>query len=209
MFASAKKNNKYMSTDPTKTFHVLHLNLSQNANVFVKCWSSLYNYPDYELYKSTVTKPEISKKDLRKLFTWKNGMALSSKKENSFLSQVLQHEELVNELKKEFNQKKFEKTFGKMSAVWQIFLLHIIQPYEYPIFDRYVYRAYRFIQNLDEQRLPSSQSERLKLFHEEYSPFFNDMVRLADEFDQFDIDKALWTFGKVIKEYPGLLRAGT
>ena len=197
-----------MSTDTTKTFQVLQLNLSQNANAFVKCWSSLYNYPGYEVYKSTVTKPEISKKDLRKLFTWKNGTDLSTKKENSFLSQALQHEELINELKKEFDQKKFEKTFGKMSAVWQIFLLHIIQPNECPIFDKYVYRAFRFIQNLDEKRLPSNQSERLKIFHEEYRPFFIDMVKLADEFDQFDIDKALWTFGKMIKEYPGLLRSG-
>ena len=206
MFASSK-NNEYMNNDTTKTFHLLQINLSENANAFVKCWSSLYNYPDYELYKSAVTKPEITKKDLRKLFTWKNGMALTSKKESSFLSLVLQNEESVNELKNDFHQKKFEKLFGKMSAVWQIFLLHIIKPYEYPMFDRHVYRAYRIIQNLDEKRLPSNQSERLKLFHEEYLPFFNDMVRLAGEFDRFDIDKALWTFGKAVKEYPGLLKA--
>jgi hypothetical protein len=197
-----------MSTDATKNFHVLQLNVSENANDFVRCWSSLYNYPEYELYKSTVTKPDISKKDLRKLFAWKNSMVLSSKKENSFLSQVLQHEELINELKKEFSQKKFDKVFGKMSAVWQIFLLHIMYPYEYPIFDRYVYRAYKCIQNLDEKGLPSKQSEKLKIFHEEYRPFFKSMIMSADEFDQFAVDKALWTFGKMIKEYPGLLRAG-
>ena len=195
-----------MSSENAKKFYIYQLSLSPNANDFVKCWSSMHNYPGYEEYKFIITKPEISKKDLRKLFTWKNGIDLNTKKENSFLSRVLQHHELINELKKEFDQKKFEKTFEKMSAVWQIFLLHIIQPYQCPMFDKHVYRAFRYVQNLDEKRLPASQSERLKIFHEEYRPFFIDMVSLANEFDQFDIDKALWTFGKMIKEYPGLLR---
>jgi len=118
----------------------------------------------------------------------------------------LQHAELINELKKKFDQKKFEKTFGKMSAVWQIFLLHILQPYDCPMFDKPVYRASGLYKSWGKKRLPSSQSERLTIFHEQYRPFFLEMVKLATGSDVFDIDKALWTFGKMIKEHPWLVK---
>jgi hypothetical protein len=165
----------------------------------------LYNYSDYEQYKAIVTKPTLSTGDLRLLFEWKNGMNLRSKKEMSFLNQVLQHEELVHGLKSKFDYEKFENTFGKMSAVWQIFLLHIIQPSEYPIFDQHVYRAYRFIQNQDEKDLPFTRTAKLSVFYKEYLPFFLDMKDLANEHNHFEIDKALWAFGRIIKEYPGLV----
>lgn len=195
-----------MSADTTKTFPAFQLNLFEDANAFVKCWSSLYIYPKYDLYKSTVKKPEFSEGDLLLLFEWKNGMALSTKKEKSFLNQVLQKEELIYELKEDFDQDKFEKSFGKMSAVWQIFLRHIIRPSDCPIFDQHVYRAFMFIQNQDEKPLPFTQSAKLKIFHEQYCPFFLDMLELADDYDHFEIDKALWTFGKMLKEYPGMVK---
>jgi hypothetical protein len=195
-----------MNADTNKLLPILQLSFAENANAFVKYWSGLNDYPGYATYKSAVTKSEISKKELRLLFEWKNSTDLNSKKEKSFLSHVLQHDELINELKKKFDQKKFEKTFGKMSAVWQIFLLHILQPYDCPMFDKHVYRAFRFIQKLEKKRLPSSQSERLTIFHEQYRPFFLEMCKLANGSDVFDIDNALWTFGKMIKEYPGLVK---
>jgi hypothetical protein len=198
-----------MSADTTKTFPTLELKLFKNANSFVKCWSRLYNYPNYELYKSLITKPVLSEGDLRSLFEWKNGMNLSTKKENSFLTQVLHHNELVYTLKKEFDTDKFQITFGKMSAIWQIFLLHILQPSTCPIFDQHVYRAFRFIQYQDDKVLPFTRSAKLNVFQKEYYPFFLDMKDLVNEYDHFEIDKALWAFGKLIKEYPELAKVET
>lgn len=188
-----------MSADTNKMFPTIQLNLFGNANSFVRCWSSLYNYSNYEQYKAIVTKTTLLTGDLR-LFEWKNGMNLSSKKELSFLNQVLQHEEVVHELKSEFDYEKFESTFGEMSAVSQIFLLHIIQPSEYPIFDQHVYQAYRFIQNQDEKTLPFTRTAKMSVFYKEYLPFFLYVKDLADKHDHFDIDKALWAFGRIIKE---------
>ena len=195
-----------MSAETTKTFPAFKLDLFEDANAFVKCWSDLYNYPDYGKYKSLVTKAIFSEGDVRSLFEWKNGMKLSIKKEQSFLSHVLEHEDIIHELKRQFDQKKFDDTFEEMSAVWQIFLLHIITPSNCPIFDQHVYRAFMFIQHQDEKPLPFTQKSKLKIFHEEYCPFFLDMLELADEHDHFKIDKALWTFGKIINEYPGLVK---
>ncbi len=134
-------------------------------------------------------------------------MNFSGKKEQSLLSQVLEHEELIHELKREFDQAKFDSTFGRMSAIWQIFLLHIIKPSTWPIFDQHVYRAFMFIQHQeDEKPLPFAQKSKLEIFHKEYCPFFLDMLELVDDYDHFEIDKALWTFGKMIKEYPELVK---
>jgi hypothetical protein len=89
-----------MNADLTKTFPVFELNLFSNANAFVEFWSALYNYPNFDLYKSIVSKPEFTKEDLLSLFEWKNGMTLSSKKEEYFINHVLQQQELIFELKK-------------------------------------------------------------------------------------------------------------
>jgi hypothetical protein len=195
-----------MSADSTKTFPVFHLNLFSDANTFVSCWSKLYNYQNYERYKSIITKPELEKGDLRVLFEWKNGMNLSAKKDQSFLNQILQHEILIQQLRLEFDEGRFDETFGKMSAIWQLYLRHIIQPSVYPIFDQHVYRAYRFIQQQEDKDLPFTRTTKLGAFYKEYYPFFLDMKDLADEHDHFVIDKALWSFGKIIKEYPGLTK---
>jgi hypothetical protein len=195
-----------MNITTSKTLPVLQLSTSGDANAFVKCWSSLYDYPEYAAYKSTVISRNLSKKDLRLLFSWKNGSGQNSKKERSMLSEFLQHDELINELKKEFDQRKFQKTFGKIPAVWQIFLLHILQPSVYPVFDKNVYRAYRIIENLEAKRLAANQEERIKIFASEYQPFFQEFCLTATGYDHFDVDKALWTFGKVSREFPGLMK---
>jgi len=195
-----------MNMTTSNALPILQLSKSGDANAFVKCWSSLYEYPEYAVYKSTVNNKDLSKKDLRQLFSWKSGAVLNTKKERSILSEFLQHDELINELKKTFDQKKFQKTFGKIPAVWQIFLLHILQPAVYPVFDKNVYRAYRVVENLEVKRLPANQEERLKIFTTEYHPFFQEFCTLATSYDHFDVDKALWTFGKVTREFPGLMK---
>lgn len=194
-----------MNADLPETFTTFQINLHGNANSFVKCWSSLYNYSDYEKYRSIVTKTFFSEGDLRTLFEWKNGMNLSSKKESSFINKILQHKDLINQLKQEFDKDKFQKSFGGISAIWQTFLLHILQPDTCPIFDQHVYRAFQYIKYRHSKELPVTRNAKLKIYSDEYKPFFSEMKKLANKHDHFEIDKALWTFGKLVKDYPGFL----
>lgn len=187
------------------TFPVFQQNATQDANQFVKFWSSLYNYKEYEQYKTAITKDQLSKKDLRVLFEWKYGGDVNTKKERGFLSHVLQHDDTVNNLKKQFEKKKFDKTFDKIPATWEIFLMHILQPTVVPLFDKHVYRAFKKLKDVYLKGLPEKDDDLLKLFNESYMPFFAEMRKAANEFDVFDIDRALWTFGKTLKVYPGLV----
>lgn len=163
----------------------------------------MYNYPNYEISDTIISKSEYSGNDLENLFKWKNGMNLSAKKLNSCNKNILGKEIEMNHFKKKFDQKEFNTQFFHVSAIWQIFLLHIINHVEFPIFDQHVYRAFLYFQNKTDHKLPSSKKEILKIYHEEYCEFFFKLKK-ATGFDSFRVDKALWTFGKLIKEYPAM-----
>ncbi len=194
-----------MNSITKKTFPTFEINLWGDANAFVKSWSNLYNYPNYEKYLLLVTKTEFEKGDLRLLFNWKNGMNLSAKKEESFLKNILKEEQLLMTLKKSFDLDKFKEAFGEISTIWQIFLLHIINPTEYPIFDQHVYRAFLYIQGEVDKPLKFSKTKKLNIYFREYHPFFKSFKKLAFPHDHFQVDKALWIFGKMLKQYPGMV----
>ena len=121
---------------------------------FVKQWSSFYNYDKMNLYDDNIGKSILEVEDLINLYTWKNGTLLSGFNENgehqgkfkglnkNILSKILH----INELKKNFDLNVFDKEFGKVSFVWKVFLMHIIQPDFYPIYDQHIHRAYLFLQ---------------------------------------------------------------
>jgi hypothetical protein len=90
--------------------------------------------------------------------------------------------------------------------------LHIIQPRVYPIFDQHVYRAYAVINHLKEKELTSNNEEKFRIYEELYFHFFfdfggenktNDYIL---NFNDSDKDKALWAFGRYIKQYPFLFK---
>lgn len=50
---------------------------------FIEFWSKLYSYPLENLYNETIVKEQYEIDDMQSLFTWKNGMKLSRKKQQS------------------------------------------------------------------------------------------------------------------------------
>ena len=84
------------------------------------------------------------------------------------------------------------------------FLLHIIRPEEYPIFDIHVYRAYTFITNGKSDELANyNNPKKYILYKERYLPFYSSLTALSG-CSLTDIDKALWAFGKFIFIYPNI-----
>jgi hypothetical protein len=65
--------NKYL-------FVTLIRNDFASLDAFIDTLAKGYNYSSMELYTDIIFKPEFTKVDLEKLFIWKNGMPLSSKK---------------------------------------------------------------------------------------------------------------------------------
>src|SRR5437773_4616453 len=114
-------------------FVTITRNSLANIDEFISIWSKGYSYPNMEFYTDMISKEQIGISDLQKLFEWKNGMTLSTKKTKSVEENVLKKVSIVNQLKQQWNKEIFEKEFSSISTIWQIFLLHIIQPENFPI----------------------------------------------------------------------------
>ncbi len=70
-----------------------------SLNEFINTWAKGYNYSNMELYTDVIYKVDFTNDDLQKLFIWKNGMPLSTKKEISFQEKLSNKLSVINELK--------------------------------------------------------------------------------------------------------------
>ena len=173
---------------------------SANVTDFVSSWSKFYQYRNYDEYRRLIAKTKFEEADVKWLFEWKNGMTLSSDKENSYKRNIEGHIGEMIKLKEDFDPQIFKKHFEGMSAVWQIFLLHVLQPDYFPIFDQHVYRAKLFISGEVIETLPNSGKKVIAIYHNTYLKFFQGLLNSSPLIDRFELDKALWVFGKLIKE---------
>ncbi len=130
-----------------KNLLILHQAQETNLQKFIDFWSRLYRYPLEDLYNNTITKSQFKQDDIQNLFIWKNGMDLSAKKQQSMDSKIKFKIREINNMKlqADFKLEHFLSEFNNLTAVWKIFLLHIIKPLQYPIYDQHINRAYNFV----------------------------------------------------------------
>lgn len=168
-----------------------------NLKEFVSFWSQFYNYAYEELYTTRIDKKQFSGEDLIELFKWKNGGNLSAKKQN-VLELIIKKLDIINVQKADFCKDTFLAEFKFMKGIiWKIYLLHIIAPREYPIFDQHVCRAFYYIDRDQKEEVPFNNSEKEKLYFDEYVPFFSKLLK--DGISRKKLDEALWAFGKFLK----------
>ena len=180
----------------TMRFPRLSFEWNTTPQQFISFWSSFYHYPQEHLYHDNINKEAFSVSDIENLFLWKNGMKLSGKKLRA-LRAITRRLEIINQLKADFNLDAFQIEFDKVATIWKIFLLHIILPQRYPIFDQHVFRAFRFLQH---NSLSGSPTEQVYL--QGYVPFF-DMVVETSGASRKETDEALMMFGKFLKTAHG------
>ncbi len=123
-------NSNHLKKMKIMNLPVLALKNASDINEFIVFWSKLYDYPQEHLYNEAIKKPHFSVDDIQNLFVWKNGMTLSILKQNSLDKNVKSKIEIINIYKDhdKFDLSDFFREFRRMSAVWKIFLLHIIKP---------------------------------------------------------------------------------
>ena len=170
---------------------------------FIRQWSSFYSYKKMDLYTHNIDKEILKEADLEQLYEWKNGSVLSIKKSESLKNNILSKVSEINMLKKKFDEGKFESEFGKISFVWQIFLLHIIAPNTYPIYDQHVHRAYLFLRKDNSYREIEntiSDKDKKEFYNNIYLKFVQEL-RQKYNFSIQDLDKALFTLGQFVKKY--------
>lgn len=188
---------------------LLHFEItkSYDINLFIDFWSRLYTFRNESIYNKTIIKVEFEIQDIQNLFEWKNGMRLSDLKQKSLNDKIINKLEVINFLKSkdEFELDLFNYEFKSLSAVWKIFLLHIIQPKKFPIYDQHIHRTFLFIHkkefsNLSNTSIKDKQKEAF--YFNEYLPFID-----ANEIkDLKKLDEAFFAFGQFLntKDYKNL-----
>jgi hypothetical protein len=86
-----------------------------------------------------------------------------------------------------------------------MYLMHLVQPQRHPVFDPYVYRAHCYLQTGKGKELKGPDAEQLA-FYKRYRAFFGRIRRAHPQLDPRLIDKALWVFGRFLKENRKLVR---
>jgi len=179
------------------TFPVLTKTQTGSLEEFISFWSRLYAYDNAALYDKIHHKV-LSEKDIKDLYQWKNGMKLSEAKEQSLNTKIIKKIKIINSLRAitEIDLGYFLKEFKEVSVVWKVFLLHIISPNRYPIYDQHIHRAYRFMHNEASDGISASMNEttKLKFYFEEYYPF----VKESKIKDLKKMDEAFFAFGQFI-----------
>ena len=179
------------------TFPILTKTQSGSLQEFISFWSKLYAYDNAVLYDKIHHKV-LSEKDIKDLYQWKNGMKLSQAKEKSLNTKIISKIDIINSLRvtAEIDLDYFLKEFKEVSVVWKVFLLHIISPTMYPIYDQHIHRAYRFMNNEASDGIKASMNEatKLKFYFEEYYPF----VKQSKIKDLKKMDEAFFAFGQFI-----------
>ncbi len=179
----------------------LNLPILQNEQAslpqFINFWSKFYDYPKEGLY-SNVDKAQFAENDLLELFEWKNGMPLSGAKLNSLNSKIIAKIDIINQLKKsqKIDLEAFLQEFDDLSFVWKVFLLHIVKPQKYPIYDQNIHRCFNFIHALEHKKITNTISETNKeqFYFEKYLPF----IETLNGIPLRKIDRAFFAFGQFL-----------
>jgi hypothetical protein len=186
---------------PLKLLVTVNADYDTSYSDFVGYWKEQYSYPNSHWYYDNINLTKYNHHNICDLFCWKNGMNLSHPKQLVVNSIALKLD-FVNQLKQQYDEDFFVREFGYLSAIWQVFLRHIIQPAQFPIFDQHVYRAFRYLQRQEKDEIPNNKVLKLKIYFEQYLAFYLDMEENTELFTGKEIDDALWAFGKFLGNHP-------
>lgn len=187
----------------------LECNKATDLNSFISAWSKLYSYSNEAIYNKSIVKETLTKTDIQNLYKWKNGMKLSVLKQKSLDTKITSKLSIINALKNDANLdiEYFKNEFRNISAVWKIFLLHIIKPNKYPIYDQHIHRAFLFIHkenwsNISNTSINNKAKEQF--YFERYLPF----IESQNIKDLKKLDEAFFAFGQFLNtsNYSTLLR---
>ena len=168
---------------------------------FIDYWSKLYVSRDEWKYQDNINFNKFSPDNLRLLFEWKNGSVISAPKFKGIQKNILSKLDTINGFKSSdnFNVEEFKVEFISYEGiVWKLFLLHIIKPNEYPIYDQHVHRAYNYMKGMDYERIKNviPEMEKWNFYFDAYLPF----VQTTDfkKWKLKELDEAFFAFGQFL-----------
>ena len=178
-----------------------------NLCEFIKFWSQFYNDSqnlDEKFYYPYISNSGLLKDDaLDQLWLWKMGKYFLKICQKQIKLIKENKEDILKFRKSNPNQEvlcNFSKRFFPTGLIYQIFLMHICRPEEYPIFDQYVFRTFMFITKKERVDKPKNIKDYL-----EYKEFIFHIHRRC-KISLRDIDKGLMAFGQFLANPSKILK---
>ncbi len=178
-----------------------------NPVQFVQEWSKHYTYSLESKYNNLIGECLSNQESFIELFKWKNGTGerISYEKMKVVLK-FWNKVEILRELRTDFNWRSFEKEFEphKDSTIWKIFLLHLVDINQFPIFDQHVFRTYNFFRKGKIEELPVNSKKVYEMYKYDYCIWFTD-IQMKYNISPKKMDESFFTFGRMLKglkDYP-------
>lgn len=109
-------------------------------------------------------------------------------------------EEFPNKMPLVVNELLDSPGFG---FIWTLFVLHCFYPKTYPLYDQHVYRAYKYM--ISKGKTTTGMAPNSWDKYIDYKRFFENLLdELSIEF--WELDRALWAYGKELKQVNGSTR---
>ena len=167
----------------------------------MELWSSRYFYKVEDKYTNHIETVFENRNSFDQLYQWKNGTGdkisgYKMKTIDGFWNKI----DVLRSLKENFDWSRFERELNptKSSSIWKCFLIHLVNPNEYPLFDQHVYRSYRFITEGVIEEIPNSHKRKYEIFRDEYCDWFNNL-KVQHGLDPKKMDESLFSFGRMLK----------
>ena len=183
---------------------------------FINFWEKIYDnvnknikFRDNDYYWNNIgIKGEnlipLKQENIKPLFLWKNGKNLSKNKLN-IVRKVQENIKKLNDFRKisEISWKHFDDFYNNVALecvkttapVFSLFIVHIAQPFKYPIIDQNVIRSFRYLSEGEKTEI--NPNNYLKIY-KNFIEFFNEILILS-KLSFRSVDKALWAFGRFLK----------
>lgn len=162
---------------------------------FVRFWGRLYTYENEKLYTENIGQ-ELTEACILQLYEWKNGMRLSGDKLKSVHRNFIRRRGELAGIDPDITPGDFLARFDGGGAIWRIFWMHCWQPNRFPIYDQHVHRAMSFIENSTPEEIPETDLPKIETYLNRYLPFHAQFQGI----DEREVDRAIWVFGKFIKD---------
>lgn len=162
---------------------------------FIDFWAARYEGYDDDFYEANVCQ-ELTEARILDWFTWKNGIPLSELKRQSIMRNFVAPRGELKQIPQGEAVSTLLSQFEEGGAIWRIFLLHCWQPTPFPIYDQHVHRAMRVLQAGVLEEIPSTDPQKIRTYLNSYMAFHAGFDGIRYRL----VDKALWPFGKFLRE---------
>jgi hypothetical protein len=169
--------------------------ITADQRSFIDFWADRYAGYDEKFYDANVGQ-ELTEERVLGLFVWKNGKPLSKRKRESVIRNFISRRDELEQVSPDESASNLLRRFSKGGVIFRIFWLHCWRPVRFPIYDQHVYRAMRFIESGVLDEIPRNDARKIRTYLDNYISFQSGF----DGATSRQVDKALWAFGKFLKE---------